>query len=190
MEKFLIAGLGNIGSKYENTHHNAGFMVLDEFARLNVVPFEDKRYGSIAKTSLKGRQIFLLKPSTFMNLSGMAVRYWMNKENIPIEHLLVIVDDFALPFGSLRLRGKGSAGGHNGLKNIAENLGSEQYARLRFGTGHDFTKGRQIDFVLSKFDDESMQKMPELEYTCGEIIKSFCLSGLAVTMNQFNHKKL
>ena len=189
MEKFLIAGLGNIGFEYENTHHNAGFMVIDEFARLNVAPFEDKRYGSIAKTSLKGRQIFLLKPSTFMNLSGMAVRYWMNKENIPIEHLLVIVDDFAILFGSLRLRGKGSAGGHNGLKNITENLGTEQYARLRFGTGNNFVKGHQIDFVLSKFDDESMQKMPDLEYTCGEIIKSFCLAGLEITMNQFNHKK-
>lgn len=189
MEKFLIAGLGNIGSEYENTHHNAGFMVLDEVARLNNVPFEDKRYGFIAKMSIKGRQLILLKPSTFMNLSGMAVRYWMNKENIPLEHLLIIVDDFALPFGSLRLRGKGSAGGHNGLKNIAENLGTEQYARLRFGTGRNFIKGSQIDFVLSKFDEESMTKMPDLEFTCGEIVKSFCLAGLDITMNQFNHKK-
>jgi PTH1 family peptidyl-tRNA hydrolase len=189
MEKFLIAGLGNIGPEYAGTRHNAGFIVLDALADANKISFEDKRYGFIAHLSVKGRQLILLKPSTFMNLSGMAVRYWMNKENIPLEHLLVIVDDFALPFGTLRLRGKGSDGGHNGLRNIFDNLGTENYARLRFGTGHDFQRGGQVDYVLGNFDDESMKQMPDLCSTCGDIIKSFCLSGLDITMNQFNHKK-
>lgn len=189
MEKFLIAGLGNIGPEYAGTRHNAGFIVLDALAEANKISFEDKRYGFIAHLSVKGRQLILLKPSTFMNLSGMAVRYWMNKENIPLEHLLVIVDDFALPFGTLRLRGKGSDGGHNGLRNIFDNLGTENYARLRFGTGHDFQRGGQVDYVLGNFDDESMKQMPDLCSTCGDIIKSFCLSGLDITMNQFNHKK-
>jgi len=189
MEKFLIAGLGNIGPEYAGTRHNAGFIALDAFAEANKISFEDKRYGFIAHLSVKGRQLILLKPSTFMNLSGMAVRYWMNKENIPLEHLLVIVDDFALPFGTLRLRGKGSDGGHNGLRNIFDNLGTENYARLRFGTGHDFQRGGQVDYVLGNFDEESMKQMPDLCSTCGEIVKSFCLSGLDITMNQFNHKK-
>jgi PTH1 family peptidyl-tRNA hydrolase len=189
MEKYLIAGLGNIGDEYEMTRHNAGFMVLDALAKDNNITFEDKRYGFIGHMSYKGRQIILLKPSTYMNLSGMAVRYWMNKENIPLEHLLVVVDDLALPFGTIRLRGKGSDGGHNGLKNIAELIGTQVYARLRFGTGHDFQSGGQIDYVLGQFDDESMKKMPELTATCGEIIKSFCFAGIDNTMNQFNHKK-
>jgi PTH1 family peptidyl-tRNA hydrolase len=188
MDKFLIAGLGNIGSEYVDTRHNAGFMVLDALAITNAVSFEDKRYGSVANMSVKGRQLLLLKPSTFMNLSGMAVRYWMQKEKIPLENLLVIVDDFALPFGSLRLRGKGSDGGHNGLKNIAENLSTENYARLRFGTGHNFPRGGQVDFVLSNFNENDMKQMPELLSTSGDIIKNFCLSGLNNTMNQFNHK--
>jgi PTH1 family peptidyl-tRNA hydrolase len=189
MEKFLIAGLGNIGPEYEKTRHNAGFMALDALASANGVPFDDKRYGFVGNLSVKGRQLFLLKPSTFMNLSGMAVRYWLQKEKIPVENLLVIVDDFALPFGTLRLRGKGSDGGHNGLRNIAENLGTENYARLRFGTGHDFSRGGQVDYVLGEFDEESLKQMPDLLKECGEIIKSFCLAGLDNTMNQFNHKK-
>jgi PTH1 family peptidyl-tRNA hydrolase len=189
MEKYLIVGLGNIGPEYEDTRHNAGFMVVDAFAKANAATFEDKRYGFVSYVSVKGRQIILLKPSTFMNLSGLAVRYWMNKENIPVEHLLIIVDDFALPFATLRLRGKGSDGGHNGLKSIVENIGTENYARLRFGTGHDFQRGCQVDYVLGSFDEESQKQLPDLFVTCGEIIKSFCLAGLDITMNQFNHKK-
>lgn len=189
MEKYLIAGLGNIGSEYANTRHNAGFMALDAMAAANNILFDDRRYGFVANMSVRGRQVFLLKPSTFMNLSGMAVRYWLQKEKIPVENMLVIVDDFALPFGTLRLRGKGSDGGHNGLRNIAENIGTEEYARLRFGTGHDFQRGNQVDYVLGNFDEKSMKQMPELLKECGEIIKSFCLAGLAITMNQFNHKK-
>lgn len=188
MEKFLIVGLGNIGPEYQKTRHNAGFMVIDNISRNNNISFEDKRYGCIGNLSIKGRQLFLLKPSTYMNLSGLAVRYWMQKENISLENLLIIVDDFVLPFGTLRLKGKGSDGGHNGLKNIAENLGTQNYARLRFGTGHNFNKGQQIDFVLGEFEEKHLKQLSELLNTCNEIIKSFCLAGLDITMNQFNHR--
>ena len=151
--------------------------------------FADGRYGFTARLSLKGRQVVLLKPSTYMNLSGNAVRYWLQKENIPLENLLVVVDDLSLPFGTLRLKGQGSDGGHNGLKHIAATLGTQQYARLKFGIGNDFPRGGQIDYVLGHFSDEEYSLIPERLQTAGDIIRSFCLAGLAITMNQFNHKK-
>ncbi len=186
--KYLIVGLGNIGEEYRNTRHNIGFMVLDALAKASNIVFKDGRYGATSTLSIKGRQILLLKPSTYMNLSGNAVRYWMQQEKIPLENVLIIVDDLALPFGSLRLKGKGSDAGHNGLKHIAATLGTQNYARLRFGIGNDFPKGRQIDYVLGKFGEEDMKLMPERLETAGEIIKSFCLAGLNITMNQYNNK--
>ena len=186
--KYLIVGLGNIGDEYRNTRHNIGFMVLDALAKASNIVFKDGRYGATSTLSIKGRQMLLLKPSTYMNLSGNAVRYWMQQEKIPLENVLIIVDDLALPFGSLRLKGKGSDAGHNGLKHIAATLGTQNYARLRFGIGNDFPKGRQIDYVLGKFGEEDMKFMPERLETAGEIIKSFCLAGLNITMNQYNNK--
>ena len=186
--KYLIVGLGNIGEEYRNTRHNIGFMVLDALAKASNIVFSTDRLGDIANLSVKGRQLLLLKPSTYMNLSGKAVRYWMQQEKIPLENVLVIVDDLALPLGSLRLKGKGSDAGHNGLKNIAELLGTQNYARLRFGIGNDFPRGGQIDWVLGHFDDEAMKILPERIEMAGEIIKSFCLAGINITMNQFNKK--
>ncbi|WP_338159033.1 aminoacyl-tRNA hydrolase [uncultured Phocaeicola sp.] len=186
--KYLIVGLGNIGEEYRNTRHNIGFMVLDALAKASTLVFKDGRYGATSTLSIKGRQMLLLKPSTYMNLSGNAVRYWMQQEKIPLENVLIIVDDLALPFGSLRLKGKGSDAGHNGLKHIAATLGTQNYARLRFGIGNDFPKGGQIDYVLGKFGEEDMKLMPERLETAGEIIKSFCLAGLNITMNQYNNK--
>ena len=186
--KYLIVGLGNIGAEYRNTRHNIGFMVLDALAKASNLVFADGRYGATATLSVKGRQLILLKPSTYMNLSGNAVRYWMQQENIPVEQVLVIVDDLALPFGALRLKGKGSDAGHNGLKNIQELLGTEKYARLKFGIGNDFPKGKQVDFVLGKFGDEDMAAMPERKKIAGDAIASFMLAGLDITMNQYNNK--
>ena len=186
--KYLICGLGNIGAEYEYTRHNIGFRVLDAFAKASNIVFTDSRYGAVAETKVKNRQLLLLKPSTYMNLSGNALRYWMQKENISVENVLIIVDDLALPFGSLRLKAKGSDAGHNGLKDIARVLGNDKYARLRFGIGNDFPKGGQIDFVLGQFSEEQEKLMPERLETAGEIIKSFCLAGIDITMNQFNHK--
>lgn len=186
--KYLIAGLGNIGEEYRNTRHNIGFMVLDALAKASNIVFSDKRYGAVANMSVKGQQLVLLKPSTYMNLSGNAVRYWMQQEKIPLENVLVVVDDLALPFGSLRLKGKGSDAGHNGLKHIAATLGTQNYARLRFGIGNDFPKGAQVDYVLGNFDEEDRKQMPERLELAGEIIKSFCLAGLNLTMNQYNNK--
>ena len=189
MEKFLIVGLGNIGDEYAGTRHNAGFMVLDALAKASNIHFADKRYGFVAETSIKGRKVFLLKPSTFMNLSGNAVRYWMNQENIPLEHLLVVVDDLALPLGSLRLKPSGSNAGHNGLGHIQQVLGTQNYARLRVGIGNDFPRGMQIQWVLGRVDDEEMQVLqPKIEEAT-EIIKSFVLCGVDFTMNAFNKKK-
>ena len=181
-------GLGNFGSKSHKTRHNIGFMVLDALAKASNIVFKDGRYGATATLSLKGKQLILLKPSTYMNLSGNAVRYWMQQEKIPLENVLIVVDDLALPFGSLRLKGKGSDAGHNGLKHIAATLGTQNYARLRFGIGNEFPKGGQIDYVLGKFNDDDMKLMPERLETATEIIKSFCLAGLNITMNQFNNK--
>ncbi len=186
--KYLIVGLGNIGSEYHETRHNIGFMVLDALAKASNVVFSDKRYGFIAGMSIKGRQLILLKPSTFMNLSGFAVRYYMQKEKIPLENVLIIVDDIALPFGRLQLKPRGSDAGHNGLKHIALVLGTQEYARLRFGIGNDFPRGYQVQYVLSQFDEDEQKTIPDRLETAGEVIKSFCLAGIDITMSQFNKK--
>ena len=180
--KYLIVGLGNIGPEYHETRHNIGFMVVDALAKLNNTPFVSGRYGSTASFSIKGQQLLLLKPSTFMNLSGLAVRYWMQEEKIPLENVLIVVDDLALPFGTLRLKGKGSDAGHNGLKHIAATLGTQDYARLRFGIGNEFPRGGQVDFVLGHFTNEDWKTMDERLETAGEIIKSFCLAGINITI--------
>ena len=174
--KYLIVGLGNIGSEYAGTRHNIGFRVLDALAKASNLVFEDKRYGAVASLSLKGQQLVLLKPSTYMNLSGNAVRYWMNKENVPLERILVVVDDLALPFGALRMKPSGSDAGHNGLKNIASVLGTQAYARLRFGIGNDFPRGGQIGFVLGQFTEEDLKTMDERVGLACEMIKKL-LSG-------------
>lgn len=186
--KYLIAGLGNIGNEYHDTRHNIGFKILDAFAEASNVFFADNRYGATAEVKIKGRTLVLLKPATFMNLSGNAVRYWMQKENIPVENVLVVVDDLALPFGTLRLKPKGSDAGHNGLKNIQEVLGHSNYARLRFGIGSDFSKGRQVDYVLGKWTNDEALNLSERAEKCAEIIKSFCFAGMQLTMTQFNGK--
>lgn len=187
MEKYLIVGLGNPGDEYHNTRHNAGFMVLDALAKASNIVYEDKRYGYVAQMGLKGRKLFLLKPTTYMNLSGNAVRYWLTKENIPTEHLLVVVDDLAFSVGKMRLKGNGSSGGHNGLKHIAQLIG-EGYARLRIGIGNDFPPGGQIDWVLGQFSSEEQQLLDPCIERATEAIKSFVLAGLNITMNQFNQK--
>jgi PTH1 family peptidyl-tRNA hydrolase len=187
LEKFLIVGLGNPGAEYHETRHNVGWMVADAFAAKQEVTFEDKRYGYLAETSVKGRKLFVLKPTTYMNRSGNAVRYWLEKENIPTEHLLVIVDDLAFPLGKMRLRGNGSNGGHNGLGHIQQLIG-EKYARLRIGIGSEFQRGGQVDWVLSKFSDEDKKVLEPLIDTACEVIKSFVLAGIDRTMNQFNKK--
>ena len=186
--KYLIVGLGNIGSEYQETRHNIGFMILDAFAKASNVFFTEKRYGSTAECRIKNQTLLLLKPSTFMNLSGTAVRYWLKEENIDLDHLLVIVDDIALPFGTLRLKSKGSDAGHNGLKNIQELIGTEAYPRLKFGIGNDFPKGKQIDYVLGKFSSEQQEKLNERIDLAVEMIRSFCLAGMQTTMNQYNNK--
>ena len=186
--KYLIAGLGNIGDEYSNTRHNVGFMTLDRLAAEERIVFADRRYGSVAKYNHKGRIFVLLKPSTYMNLSGRAINYWLQKEKLEIDHLLVLVDDIALPFGTLRLKGKGSDGGHNGLKNIIEVLGTKEYARLRFGVGNDFSQGRQLDFVLGEWTDEEKKKLPERLDMASNVIRSFGTAGLERTMGLFNNK--
>ena len=186
--KYLIVGLGNIGSEYAGTRHNIGFRAVDAFAEKQGVEWADKRYGFVAKTRVKNAELILLKPSTYMNLSGQAVRYWAQQEKIPVERILVIVDDLSLPVGKIRMRGSGSAGGHNGLKNIESCMMTQNYARIKFGIGNEFPKGTQIDFVLGKFSDEDNKLIAEkLDYV-GEMIQSFCLQGLDRTMNQFNMK--
>ena len=185
MDKYLIVGLGNIGDEYAMTRHNTGFMVLDAFAKASNIVFEDKRYGFVADTSLKGRKVLLLKPSTYMNLSGNAVRYWLNKENIDQQRLLVISDDVALPLGAFRLKANGSNGGHNGLGHIQQLIG-QQYARLRIGIGNDYPQGGQIDWVLGRYSEEELQALQPSIDTAVEIIKSFVLAGIDITMNQFN----
>ena len=185
MDKYLIVGLGNPGYEYENTRHNTGFMVLDKMAESAGVSFEDKRYGYVAETSIKGRKVFLLKPTTYMNLSGNAVRYWLQKENIDQKRLLVVVDDLSIPLGDYRLKGKGSNGGHNGLGNIQQLIG-QQYARLRMGIGNEFQRGQQVDWVLGKYTDEDMRTLQPSIDEAVEIIRSFVLAGLDITMNQFN----
>ena len=185
MDKYLIVGLGNIGDEYAMTRHNTGFMVLDAFAKASNIVFEDRRYGFVAETSIKGRKVFLLKPSTYMNLSGNAVRYWLNKENIDQQRLLVISDEVALPLGAFRLKANGSNGGHNGLGHIQQLIG-QQYARLRMGIGNDFPHGSQIDWVLGKYSEEELKQLQPSIDTAVEVIKSFVLAGIDITMNQYN----
>lgn len=188
--KYLIVGLGNIGAEYDGTRHNAGFLIIDELARDLGLSFAPARFGAVAKGRIKNKLVVLLKPDTYMNLSGNAVRHWGKVEEVAPENILVLVDDLALPFGTLRLKGRGSAGGHNGLKNIEEMLGTNKYPRLRFGIGNDFPRGGQIDFVLERFAPEERAEMPDLLHTASETIKSFVLAGLERTMNAFNkHRK-
>lgn len=186
--QYLIVGLGNIGDEYAETRHNIGFRVLDALATASNLVFEDRRYGFVTNLRVKNKRLLLLKPSTYMNASGNAVRYWMQKEKIPVERVLVVVDDLALPFGALRLRPGGSEAGHNGLRSITQCLGTQQYARLRFGIGNDFPRGGQVDFVLGKFGPEDLLAMPKRVEMAGEIVKSFALSGIDFTMNHYNKK--
>lgn len=188
MDKYLIVGLGNPGNEYAGTRHNTGFMVLDAFAKASNILFEDKRYGFVASTNIKGRKVFLLKPTTFMNLSGNAVRYWLTKENIDQKRLLVISDDVALPLGVYRLKGSGSNGGHNGLGHIQQLIGQD-YARLRMGIGNEYPQGGQVDWVLGQYSEEEMKTLRPALDDAGEIIKSFVLAGIDITMNQFNKKR-
>ena len=185
MDKFLICGLGNPGDEYEGTRHNTGFMAVDAFAKAMDVTFQDKRYGFVAETSVKGRKVFLLKPTTFMNLSGNAVRYWLNEEKIDQSHLLVISDDVALPLADFRLKSNGSDGGHNGLGHIMQLIGQD-FARLRIGIGNDYPRGGQIDWVLGHYSDDEMKELQSTFDRGVEIIKSFVLQGIDNTMNQYN----
>lgn len=187
--KYLVVGLGNIGAEYENTRHNIGFRILDTLAGLSNIVFKNQRYGAVANYKFKGRSFILLKPSTYMNLSGKAVSYWMQKENIPIENVLILVDDLALPFGTLRLRGKGSDAGHNGLRHINQVLGRQDYARLRFGIGSDFLQGRQVEYVLGEWTKEEEVELPGLLETCIQMIKGIAIIGLSRTMSLYNTKK-
>lgn len=184
--KYLIAGLGNIGDEYANTRHNIGFIVLDALA--GDVKFKQDRHAYVAEIKFKGRIFILIKPTTYMNLSGKAVQYWMQAEKIPLENILVITDDIALPFGTIRIKGKGSDGGHNGLKSIQESIGSTEYARLRFGVGSEFAKGRQSDYVLGKWNDEETKLLPERIAKCCEAVKAFGTIGIGLTMTNYNGK--
>ncbi|WP_240612519.1 aminoacyl-tRNA hydrolase [Brumimicrobium salinarum] len=186
--KYLIVGLGNPGAKYENTRHNIGFKVVEAFAKEREANFETLKLGEVAKAKWKGRQLILLKPSTFMNLSGKAVNYYLQKEKIKIENLLVITDDLALPYGKLRMKGKGSDGGHNGLKDIQAVLNTNKYARLRFGVGSEFSKGKQVDYVLGEWNDEERLQIEERIKTATEFIKGFSTIGLNQTMSNWNNK--
>lgn len=186
--KFLIAGLGNIGSEYEHTRHNIGFRVVDFLAEQSGATFAAGRYAAVAEMKNKGKTFILIKPSTYMNLSGNAIRYWMQEEKIPLENVLVITDDLALPFGKLRLRGKGSDGGHNGLKHIQQILNTDAYARLRFGVGAEFARGNQVDYVLGEWSDEEEQTLEEKIEKAAKTVISFAHIGLARTMNEVNMK--
>lgn len=186
--KFLIVGLGNIGSEYAETRHNIGFKVLDALAGASNLFFTTDRYGDVCELKHKGKMFILLKPSTYMNLSGNAVRYWMQQEKIPLENVLVVTDDLALPFGKLRMRGQGSDGGHNGLKHINQILQTTQYARLRFGISAEFSKGHQVDYVLGAWSEEELKTLKEHVERAGKAVLSFGLIGLPRTMNEFNTK--
>jgi PTH1 family peptidyl-tRNA hydrolase len=189
MDKYLIVGLGNPGAEYAGTRHNIGYMVLDAFAKASNIVFDDRRYGYVAETSLRGRKLFLLKPTTYMNLSGNAVRYWLNKEKVDESRLLVVVDDLSLPLGGIRLKGNGSAGTHNGLGHIQQLIG-QQYARLRIGIGNDFPRGAQVDYVLGRFCAEELEQLQPSIDTAVEMVKSFVLVGIDYTMNHYNKRKL
>ena len=186
--KYLIVGLGNIGPDYENTRHNIGFMVLNQIAATRNVSFEPARYGDKTSFRFKGRIFILVKPSTYMNLSGKAIHYWLTKEKIPIENLLVIVDDVALPLGTLRLKAKGSDGGHNGLASIISVLGTDLFPRLRFGIGDDFPKGAQVQYVLGKWEKWELEIIEPVIKKCGDLVTSFATTGIERTMNFFNTK--
>lgn len=188
MKKFLIVGLGNIGSEYVNTRHNIGFKILDYFANQESISFQTLKLGDVAEFKIKGRTILLLKPNTYMNLSGKAVKYWLDKENIEKENMLVITDDLNLSFGSIRIKAKGSDGGHNGLKNIQLLLNSTEYPRYRFGISDAFKKGKQVDYVLGEWSSEEKEALKERFAVSAEIIKSFALAGLNNTMNLYNGK--
>ncbi|MDG2433055.1 aminoacyl-tRNA hydrolase [Flavobacterium sp.] len=187
-KKFLIVGLGNIGAEYVNTRHNIGFKVLDHFAKKESVSFETVKLGALAEYKFKGRTFLLLKPNTYMNLSGKAVQYWMDKENIPLENIMVITDDLNLSFGTIRIKPKGSDGGHNGLKNINLVLNTNQYTRFRFGISDEFKKGKQVDYVLGDWDEAEKAALPERLELSSEIIKSFGTAGLDLTMTSYNGK--
>ena len=184
--KYLITGLGNIGDEYKNTRHNIGFMVLDALADASKTVFKQERYGSVAYVKFKGRTFVLLKPNTYVNLSGKAVNYWLQKEKIPVNKSLIVVDDLALPYGTLRLKPKGGDAGHNGLKSIQQVLNTSIYPRLRFGIGDEFLKGKQVDFVLGKWSEIEKKELDNLIETCIQIIKSYGTIGIERTMNQFN----
>lgn len=186
--KYLIVGLGNIGEDYRGTRHNIGFQILDAFAEASNVAFSPARYGDRADVKFKGRQFILIKPSTYVNLSGKAVNYWLKKEKLTVDRLLVITDDLALPFGTIRLRAKGSDGGHNGLRSINELIGTNKYARLRFGIGDEFHHGQQVDYVLGKWDAEEREVLPDRMDTSIGAIKAFGTVGIQMAMNQFNNK--
>lgn len=188
MKKFLIVGLGNIGSEYANTRHNIGFKVLDYIANLEGISFQTQKLGDVAELKIKGRTLLLLKPNTYMNLSGKAVKYWLEKEKIEKENLLVITDDLNLAFGTIRIKTKGTDGGHNGLKNIQLLLNSSEYPRFRFGISDAFKKGKQVDYVLGEWDADEKEQLKERLTLSAEIIKSFALAGLNNTMNTFNGK--
>ncbi len=186
--KYLIVGLGNIGSEYDGTRHNIGFRVLDALVKASNTAFEDKRYGFVCRTRVKNAELILLKPSTYMNLSGNAVRYWMQQEKIPLENLLVVVDDLSLPVGKIRIKQNGSDAGHNGLKHIAQMLGTEKYCRLKFGIGNEFPRGGQVDFVLGRFEPEEETVVNEKAQIAVEAIKAFALSGIQFAMCNYNNK--
>jgi PTH1 family peptidyl-tRNA hydrolase len=186
--KYLIVGLGNIGDEYRLTRHNIGFMILDAIALASNISFSTERYGDVARGRIKNKQLVFLKPSTYMNLSGEAVRYWATKEKIPLENILIVVDDLALPFGAIRMKGSGSDAGHNGLKNIAAMLGTQNYARLRFGIGNDYPRGHQIDYVLGNFTDEQQKEMPARIDVAIDAIKTYALAGLQTAMCNYNNK--
>lgn len=188
MKKFLIVGLGNIGPNYENTRHNIGFKIVNFLAHENNLTWETAKLGDVTLHKKKGRSFLLLKPSTYMNLSGKAVKYWLDKENIPLENLLVITDDLNLPFGTLRVKTKGSDGGHNGLKDIQNTLQTTEYNRFRFGISDAFSKGRQVDYVLGVWNEEEIKHLPERLAIASNIIESFGLAGIKETMNIYNGK--
>jgi len=188
MKKYLIVGLGNIGAKYDNTRHNIGFKILDALAKDNDATFETDKLGDVASFRFKGRTFILLKPSTYMNLSGKAVKYWMEKEKILIDNILIITDDLNIDFGTIRLKAKGSAGGHNGLTDIQEKLNTTKYPRFRFGVGANYSKGRQVDFVLSEWSKEETSELIERIPVSCNLITSFGTAGMSNTMNTFNGK--
>ena len=186
--KYLIVGLGNIGDEYRQTRHNIGFMILDALAEASNISFTTERYGDVGRGRIKNKQLVFLKPSTYMNLSGNAVRYWAEREKIPVDHILVLVDDVALPFGAIRMKSSGSDAGHNGLKNIAAMLGTQAYPRLRFGIGNDYPRGCQIDYVLGKFPTEQLSELANRMNTADEAIREFVLAGAQSAMCKYNNK--